>query len=76
MSEPIGMESFTESDMEPLTVAEARYNGICRVCRDRIRPEAAPKGWQFDFSEMIHPIHVTLNFGKEFAHTQCLAEQR
>lgn len=67
-------ESQAEEQVIPLTVAEARYNGICRVCRERIRPEAAPRGWQFDFREMVYPTAVTLNFGEEFAHTKCIKE--
>ena len=57
----------------PLTVAAARSNGVCRVCGEPIRVSGSPKGWQFEFREMIFPMAVTLNFGHEFAHTQCLA---
>ena len=29
-------------------------------------------GWQDNFNGMDMPIRLTLNYGKEFAHTDCL----
>lgn len=58
-------------ELPPLTVEEARKQRICRVCR---RPIAGtgPTGWPLEFREMVWPVKVTLNFGEEFSHTDCL----
>ena len=56
----------------PLTVAEAREQRVCRICEKPIPEKGYPKGWQFDFGEMVFPVKFTLNYGKEFAHTSCL----
>lgn len=56
-----------------LTVSEARRQRICRICRKPVNPgPGCPAGWQFDYGEMVHPERITLAFGDEFAHTDCL----
>lgn len=56
-----------------MTVSEAREAGVCRICGKPIRVANAPVGWQREFGKLAYPPPaVTLNFGKEFAHTECL----
>jgi hypothetical protein len=54
-----------------LSVKEAKSRRVCRICEEPV-PSGGPAGWTEDFGEMLHPIRVTLNFGEEFAHTECL----
>ena len=56
-----------------MTVVEARQARVCRVCGKPIAtPPGSPLGWQDEFGEMVYPVRVTLRFGEEFAHTECL----
>jgi len=55
-----------------LSVEEAREKRVCRICEKSISSVIGPEGWPFGFNEMVFPIAITLNFGKEFAHTDCL----
>ena len=54
-----------------LSVAEARERRVCRICRTAIRVDGAPGG-PMELPRVTHPVAVTLNYGGEFAHTQCL----
>lgn len=56
-----------------MTVEEARERRVCRICEQPV-PSMGPKGWPTEFREMVYPVAVTLNFGDEFAHTQCLKD--
>lgn len=64
-----------------LSVEQARERGICRICREPINegsPEGKPKGFCDNYGEMTFAADVenfrpiTYNFGREFAHTDCL----
>lgn len=55
-----------------ITVEEAKNRRVCRICEQPIPNPGAPKGWTEEFGKMVFPIRVTLNFGEEFAHTDCL----
>ena len=56
-----------------LTVEEARTARVCRICGKPIPRVPGPKDWPFLFGECVYPPPaLTLNFGKEFAHTDCL----
>ncbi len=55
-----------------MDLQEARSKGVCRVCGEPIRVKGPPKNWQWNFGSMTYPVVVTLNFGSEFAHTECL----
>jgi hypothetical protein len=57
-----------------MTVLEARKKGVCRICGETIRAVGVPRGWQTNFGEMTWPQEITLKFGDEFAHTDCLPE--
>ncbi len=58
-----------------LSLNDAKLERRCRICGEPIVVTAAPKGWQEQFREMCYPPpSVTLNFGEEFAHTQCLSD--
>ena len=54
-----------------LSVPEARERRVCRICRTAIRVDGAP-GWPMELPRVTHPVAVTLNYGGEFAHAQCL----
>lgn len=58
-------------------VDEARRNGVCRVCGNTMPKDASgqPKGWATTFGSMCWPEAITLNFGKEYAHTACVEEE-
>ena len=56
---------------DPLSVPEARRLRVCRICGVPIRA-TGPAGWPEQFGELTYPVRVTLNFGDEFAHTDCL----
>ena len=46
---------------------------VCRVCEKPIgRGPGKPMGWTSQFGEMVFPEKITLNYGEEFAHTDCL----
>jgi hypothetical protein len=57
-----------------MTVEEARKARVCRICGGRIQIPAggSPQGWDHEFGRMVYPEKITLNFGDEFAHTDCL----
>ncbi len=55
-----------------LTVEEAKARRVCRICEQPISNPGAPLDWTEEFGQMVYPIKVTLNFGEEFAHTECL----
>ena len=63
--------------MEKLSVQEAREQRVCRVCQKPMPADSKgrPQGWQFDFSKESMPEKITLNFGKEYAHTGCIVGQ-
>jgi hypothetical protein len=59
-----------------LTLEEAKKTCCCRICGKPIQmPEGGgfPVGWKESFGKMVWPLKITLNFGKEFAHTDCLS---
>lgn len=56
-----------------LTLEEAKRRRVCRVCGEPILVDGAPIGWTDEFGKMLYPVRVTLDFGREFAHTDCLA---
>jgi hypothetical protein len=56
-----------------MSVEDARRNRVCRICGDPCgRNTAGPKDWQLMFAKMAYPESITLNYGKEYAHTDCL----
>lgn len=56
-----------------MTVAEARTARVCRICGEPIPISGGvPKGWESEFGQMTYPLRITLDFGEEFAHTDCL----
>ena len=60
-----------------ITVEQAQIDGICRVCGERYDSIYAPQDFHLDFGEQVFPTKWTFNFGREFAHTDCLeAETR
>jgi hypothetical protein len=55
-----------------ITVEEAKQRRVCRICEQPISGAGCPVGWTEEFGRMVFPIRITLNFGQEFAHTDCL----
>ena len=60
-----------------LTLDEAVSTGCCRICGGRMlepgtTPMGYPKDWKINFGRMVYPIKIVLNFGKEFAHPDCI----
>ena len=55
-----------------MTLAEK--NAVGFAASRFLRNGAEPKGWKEEFREMVFPIALTLNFGAEFAHTECLQQ--
>ena len=56
-----------------LSLNDAKRERRCRICGQPIVVTFVPVGWQDQFREMVYPPPaVTMNFGDEFAHTQCL----
>lgn len=58
-----------------LTLEEAKTLRRCRLCEQPIDIGGTPEGWMNNFGRMTYPIRVTLDFGKEFAHTDCLEKE-
>ena len=59
-----------------MTIQEAKEKSVCRICEKPIgRGPGKPMGWTSEFREMVFPEKITLNFGEEFAHTDCLKSQ-
>ena len=56
-----------------LSVTDARARRVCRVCEKTVVAGGVQPDWPFKFDKLLHPERVTLNFGEEFAHTDCLA---
>lgn len=54
-----------------MTVDEAKQRRVCRICEQPI-DVTGPVDWPDRFGEMVWPLAVTLDFGREFAHTACL----
>lgn len=69
--------------MVKLTVEEARSKNLCRICgepTDVAPPGDQPKDAKKIFGELLYVNTpgfrpVTYNFGKEYAHTDCLAKE-
>ncbi len=61
-----------------MTVEEARVKSVCRICgKSMALPQGTtPKGWTHEFYEMTYPLRITMDFGDEFAHTDCLPPQK
>jgi hypothetical protein len=55
-----------------IPLEEAQERRICRLCFKPISNSGGPKDAHLMFREMVFPEKVTFNFGKEFAHTDCL----
>ena len=54
-----------------MTLTEARAKHICRICEQPVKMLAPAR--VFDcYADLEWPSRVTLNFGKEFAHTECV----
>lgn len=67
--------------MTNLTVEEAREKNLCRICGEEVKQGSQsdmPKGFSASFGELLRADDVpafrpiTYNFGKEYAHTDCL----
>ena len=58
-----------------LPLIDAQERGVCRICGEPLLKDAKnlPAGWRTMFREQVWPDKITLNFGEEFAHTDCLA---
>lgn len=76
----VALEKPIIETSDALTVQEAREKDICRVCRQpaHSRGGPMPKDAMSRFGEMLFNRDqpdfkpLTLAFGKEFAHTDCL----
>ncbi len=55
---PVPEKAEPASKTGKMTVAEARAKGVCRICGEPVQGTG--------------PVKVMLNFGAEFAHTECL----
>lgn len=59
-----------------LSVEEARQRRVCRLCEQPVfpngTPEGQPMGWAHEFGKMVFPYQIILDFGREFAHAECL----
>ena len=59
-----------------MTVAEAKAARVCRICHQPMGGgRGSPEGWTEDFDRQVYPEKLTLKFGKEFAHTDCLERE-
>lgn len=58
-----------------LSLNQAKQERRCRICGETIIVAGAPAGWMEDFGSQVYPIKITLNFGEEFAHTDCLPHE-
>jgi len=56
----------------PLPLEQALRERRCRICGGTIAVNGTPVGFESEFGRMIFPIKITLNWGQEFAHTDCL----
>ena len=61
-----------------ISLEQAQAQRRCRICGETLCEDndAFPKGWQHEFAEMVYPVHVIINFGKECAHARCLDTDR
>ena len=64
-----------------LNLEEAVSTGCCRICGGRMlepgtTPMGYPKGWKTKFRKLVYPIQIVLNFGKEFAHFDCIEKSK
>lgn len=60
-----------------LSVEEARSARLCRICEQAIGVDTSvlPAGWEHAFGRMALPVGIALDFGEEFAHTNCVRRQ-
>lgn len=64
-------------DATSLTVEEARDKRVCRICKQPIICASGPAGWEFEFGKRSFPKPtIILDFGKEFAHEDCLIKEK
>ena len=63
-----------QSLLLPIPLGLAQRSAKCRLCSESFAGEGMPKGWAYEFREMVYPIHVILNFGEECAHAKCLEQ--
>ncbi len=54
-----------------MTIAEARAKSVCRVCGEPIKL-LCPVRVLDRYDSLDWPERVTLRYGKEFAHMECL----
>ena len=56
-----------------IPLKEAKATNRCRICGEVVcGSDGKPIGWRDEFGRMTFPLRITLNFGEEFAHTDCL----
>lgn len=56
----------------PMPLGLAQRSAKCRLCGQSFFTDSLPKGWAYNFREILWPVNVILNFGEECAHAQCL----
>lgn len=57
----------------PLSLSEARRHRLCRVCEQAINLDPAVQDQHLlEHPYFLLPEAITLDYGKEFAHTRCL----
>lgn len=58
-----------------LTLNQAKKTGCCRICGHEMNVNPTSTQWQSSARFLHNGVDVTLNFGKEFAHTKCVNKQ-
>ncbi len=60
-----------------MTVAEAQQHRKCRICGASVEVYPDTRlDWPTAFDHLLHPMHVILHYGKEFAHKDCYTAWR
>ncbi len=61
-----------------ISVQEARTRRVCKICEESLAglDDILPYNWPLNYAEVVLTggIQVSLNYGKDFAHTACLSE--
>lgn len=64
----------TQTNKIMLSIKEAIKETKCRICEKDLLPIGSKhkEDWYEELYEIMHPVHIILDYGREHAHKNCL----